>query len=261
MAKSVLLLRLEGPLQAWGSRARWDVRDTQPEPTKSGIIGLLGCAMGLPKGDPRLETELDTGLRFGVRVENPGRVLVDYHTITDYLPTAGREWKAAANQRSKSLERLQSDPDSRPATVVSPRAYLQDAAFLVTLEETGNHGTLLERCATAIQHPQWPLYLGRKACIPTRPIFERLADEYESIEDALRRHPWSWLGARAAVRTPAVMPRSLTAWVEVVAAGQPGLVVRQDAIRTNLARQYGFRNAQCLDVPLASVYTAKETGP
>src|SRR5205814_6367260 len=59
-------LRLEGPLQSWGSRARWDVRDTEPEPTKSGVIGLLGCALGYPLGDTRLETELDAGFRFGL---------------------------------------------------------------------------------------------------------------------------------------------------------------------------------------------------
>ncbi|MGC8879968.1 MAG: CRISPR-associated protein Cas5, partial [Anaerolineae bacterium] len=30
---NTLFLRLEGPLQAWGERARWRVRDTAPEPT------------------------------------------------------------------------------------------------------------------------------------------------------------------------------------------------------------------------------------
>ena len=44
MGNPILLLRLEAPLQSWGTRSRWDVRDTATEPTKSGIIGLLGCA-------------------------------------------------------------------------------------------------------------------------------------------------------------------------------------------------------------------------
>ena len=43
----ILLLRLEGPLQSWGGRARWDVRDTGRIPTKSGIVGLLGCALDI----------------------------------------------------------------------------------------------------------------------------------------------------------------------------------------------------------------------
>ena len=42
----IMLLRLEGVLQSWGERSRWDHRDTSDMPTKSALIGLLGCAMG-----------------------------------------------------------------------------------------------------------------------------------------------------------------------------------------------------------------------
>src|SRR5579859_3193440 len=121
MGRPILLLRLEGPLQSWGSRARWDVRDTQTEPTKSGIVGLLGCALGYPMGDARLETELDAGFRFGVRVENPGSVLEDYQTITDFLPTADGRYKHSGIAVSTSLERLRSDPGATPSTIISPR--------------------------------------------------------------------------------------------------------------------------------------------
>ena len=43
---NTLFLRLEGPLQSWGERGRWSVRDTALEPTKSGVIGLIACALG-----------------------------------------------------------------------------------------------------------------------------------------------------------------------------------------------------------------------
>ena len=46
---SVLVLRLEGPLQSWGERSRWDVRETADRPTKSAVIGLLGAALGLKR--------------------------------------------------------------------------------------------------------------------------------------------------------------------------------------------------------------------
>src|SRR5688500_11039636 len=88
MGKPILLLRLEGPLQSWGVRSRWDVRATGLEPSKSGVIGLLGCALGYPMRDRRLE-ELSKALLFGVRVENAGAVVIDYQTVTDYLPIAG----------------------------------------------------------------------------------------------------------------------------------------------------------------------------
>ena len=239
MGKPVLLMRLEGPLQSWGVRARWDVRDTGPEPTKSGVIGLLGCALGCPMGDPELET-LDRALRFGVRVEAPGRVMDDFQTITGFLPTAAGGYRYSGGTTPRSLDKVLADPGLEPATIVSPRSYLQDAAFLAALEETGATIGLLEQCARALQHPAWPVYLGRKACLPTRPVLDCLTDRYAGLEEALLLHPWSWLGAAMHPReTPTT---SLTAYVE----DPDGDAVRQDAIRTNAARQYGFRHARRL---------------
>lgn len=247
MGKPVLLLRLEGPLQSWGARSRWDVRDTQPEPTKSGIIGMLGSTLGYPMYDERLETELDAGLRFGVRVENPGRIIQDYQTITGFLPTAEGKYRHSGLKMASSLEKLRSDPNASPSTIISPRYYLEDAAFLIALEDTGVQPGLLTRCAAALQHPKWPPFLGRKACIPTRPILEALTEEYADIEDALRRHPWSWLGARLEYRT------SNEPLLIIFVEDAQGPLLRQDAARTNAARQYGFRRARRIEISLSSL--------
>jgi CRISPR system Cascade subunit CasD len=239
MGKPVLLLRLEGPLQSWGTRSRWDVRDTAPEPTKSGIIGLLGCALGYCTGDERLTTELDAGLRFGVRVEHPGSVLSDYQTISDFLPTAEGTYRYSGVKTSTSLQRLRDDPEATPATILSPRAYLEDAAFLVALEETGVAAGLLQKCEAALRTPVWPLYLGRKACIPTRPLLEGLTGDYSDIKNALERHPWSWRGTCGEQRQldPRRTPTSLSIYLE----DEQGDYVRQDVMLNNAARTYGFR--------------------
>ena len=100
----LLILRLEGPLQSWGMRARWDVRDSSTEPTKSGVIGLLGAAMGFSKYSPELE-DLDAELKMATRTDFPGRLMVDFHTVTGMLPTAQRKIKGK--------------PDD-PATIISP---------------------------------------------------------------------------------------------------------------------------------------------
>lgn len=254
MGEPILLLRLEGPLQAWGARARWDVRDTQPEPTKSGVVGLLGCALGYPSGDARLERELDAGLVFGVRVEHPGRVLEDFQTVTDFLPTAEGTFRHSGVRTGASLEKIRASPDATPATILSPRFYLEDAAFLVALAASPSAPPdLLDRCAAALRRPRWPLFLGRKACVPTRPVLEGLTGEYTELRDALTRHPWSWLGGGGRPRLPRP-PERLTAFVELdVTAGarregEPNVSVRQDALRLNAARQYDFRYAERLDV-------------
>jgi len=239
MGKPVLLLRLEGPLQSWGVRSRWDVRDTAPDPTKSAVVGLLGCALGYPTANPRLE-ELDRGLRFGARVESAGRVIEDYQTITGFLPTADGKYRHSGVKTAVSLERLSSGPRADPTTIISPRSYLEDASFLVALEETGTAPGLLSQCAVALRAPAWPVYLGRKACVPTRPVFEALSEQYADIVEALQRYPWSWLGT---AMQPRAAPPRLRIWVE----DPGGPLRRQDALRVNPARQYDFRQVRELE--------------
>ena len=242
MNSPILLLRLEGPLQSWGGRARWDVRDTGSTPTKSGVMGLLGCALGYSVGDVRLE-ELDRAIRFGVRVEAPGQILEDYQTITDFLPMADGDYKRQGG-KSSSLEALRSNPDFSPSTILSPRFYLEDASFLVALApRSAEWNDLLHACAEALQAPQWPLFLGRKACVPTRPIFDKITQEYPSLEEALRQIPRSWLGSQKKERSNKESRRS-SAFVEDVS----GAFIRQDIIRVGPGRQYGFLTLK--EVPL-----------
>ena len=74
---SVLLLRLAGPLQSWGTSSRFVRRNTDRVPSKSGIIGLLAAAQGRRRIDP-IEDPLH--LRIGVRVDQPGHLERDFQT-------------------------------------------------------------------------------------------------------------------------------------------------------------------------------------
>lgn len=47
---STLLLRLAGPLQAWGTESKFETRRTEREPTRSGVVGLLMAALGCRPG-------------------------------------------------------------------------------------------------------------------------------------------------------------------------------------------------------------------
>src|SRR5690554_4227360 len=46
MSEPYLLLWLEAPLQAWGFDSKFGRRDSLDFPTKSGVLGLLCCALG-----------------------------------------------------------------------------------------------------------------------------------------------------------------------------------------------------------------------
>lgn len=165
MGRPLLLLRLEGPLQSWGVRARWEIRDTQPEPTKSGIVGLLGCSLGYPRQDSRMVDELDKGLRMGVRVENPGRILEDYHTITDYLPTANSGFKHSGIRVGKDLQRIVDNPE-----FLQGRRPLHRGA---PLQRGLNFNLLLAACPPSVESSApmiaVPLVLPSRRCSGLRP--------------------------------------------------------------------------------------------
>jgi CRISPR system Cascade subunit CasD len=170
MPANTLFLRLEGPMQSWGERARWSIRDTTPEPTKSGIVGLLACALGIST-DEDLRT-LSRSIRIGVRRDRPGTVLRDYHTVVGGVMSA--EGKIKINASTKE-----------PETVVSERFYLADASFLVAIQA---EPAIISRLSAAIQEPTWPYFLGRKSCPPALPVFAG-EGTYVSLEEALKAIP------------------------------------------------------------------------
>ena len=49
---ATLLLRFAAPLQAWGIDSKFETRNTEREPSKSGVIGLLAAALGYKRTEP-----------------------------------------------------------------------------------------------------------------------------------------------------------------------------------------------------------------
>lgn len=253
MPEPILLLRLEGPLQSWGVRSRWSRRDTGPEPSKSAIIGLLGCAAGVLRPDWRSGAEpdrtleqWDDTLNFGVRIDRPGTIETDYHTVQGRFWQADSKMKTASHVSGAKPDKAEREP---PHTEVTWRDYLHDAAFLVALalkpEHLAGNRDLLDNLKASLQDPKWPLYLGRKACVPSRPILDRLANEYQDMESALQAEPW------AAPRSPkerrtlqrAKQGPGLPAWVEC----PEGDYERQDSMRLNQLRFYDFRRCRRIE--------------
>ena len=147
---STLLLRLAAPLQAWGIDSKFEVRRTNREPSKSGVIGLLAAALGLRRDADLSEL---SALRFGVRVDRNGEVIKDFHM-------------AKAEKTS----------------YLTYRYYLSDAIFLVGLESEDR--SFLEKIERALRNPCFPLFLGRRSCPPTLPLV--LGVREGALENALR---------------------------------------------------------------------------
>lgn len=152
-----LALRLAGPLQSWGGQTEFNRRETSNEPSYSGVLGLLAAAQGRRRDDPLIEL---LELRLGVRVDQQGSLLRDYHTVSEL---DGSPLRSAQVLRDGTQKRT-SPPKH---TAVTQRFYLQDAAFVAVLEGPQD---LLRALADALRQPTFPLALGRRACPPAQPL-------------------------------------------------------------------------------------------
>ena len=159
-----LLMRLSGPMQSWGTTSRFDERDSQLEPSKSGVLGLICAALGRDRAEPVDDL---ARLKMGVRVDREGLLMRDYQTATGVMNAAGKV----------ELDR----------TVISPRYYLADAAFLVGLE--GIDRPLLEQIQAALKAPHWLLALGRKGFPPGEPVWLPDGQRDQPLRAALLGYP------------------------------------------------------------------------
>lgn len=171
-----LILRLEGPMQAWGTHTFEDFRPSNLYPTRSGLLGLLGACLGLERSDVTGQQKLAASVEFTVRVDSqltrpghvqpiakPGIKLSDFHTVMDARKVDGSGSKFP---------------------VVSRREYLFDAAFTVAIGGRPDAPFSLEQLAEALRRPCYTPALGRRSCPPTRPL---LAGQLAaiSVRDAL----------------------------------------------------------------------------
>lgn len=196
--RAVLLLRLAGPLQSWGLGSQFNRRETRPEPTKSGIVGLLAAAQGLRRGEDI--TDL-LRLDLGIRVDQPGSLLRDYHTVSDYR---GRPLLSA----SVSAKGKQKPTSPLKYTHVTQRYYLQDAVFVAAV---GGPRELIDALADAVRAPAFPLALGRRSCVPVGPLVIGVRDG--DVTGALESLPWQvseHMRSRAARRVGATIDLPIT---------------------------------------------------
>ncbi len=154
----VLLLHFVAPMQSWGISSRFQIRDTAKEPSKSGVVGLLCAALGVSRDEANEKNDSFveiTKLKMGVRVLCEGMPESDFHTAQK-VAIADSEIKVTKKIKTKNTE-------------LSKRHYLADADFLVGLES--DDLPLLESLQKALKNPKWQLFLGRKAFVPSEPIY------------------------------------------------------------------------------------------
>lgn len=184
MNNPYLLLWLEAPLQAWGHDSRFGRRESLDFPTKSGVLGLLCCALGA-SGEQRewLERWIDLDMQVEAyvlagREGNPlprQPMLRDFHMVGSGYDDRD-PWQNLLIPKTREGKKAVGG-----GTKMTYRYYLQGMAFAVALQAPAAEA---ESTLLALQNPVWDLYLGRKSCVPTEFIAQGC---HEDIAQALAR--------------------------------------------------------------------------
>jgi CRISPR system Cascade subunit CasD len=178
-----LLLWVEAPLQSWGYDSKFGRRNTAPFPTKSGILGLLCSASGL-MGEQRELLFKMSGMKQKVisfiKENEENFNLTDFHMVgSGYGKT---EWEKLMSPKKLNGEKV-SNSTGEEGSKRTYRDYLQNAKFSVILEVPEN---LVSIFSDGLNNPVFPIFFGRKSCIPSEFIFKGIFEtEHDSENRAL----------------------------------------------------------------------------
>lgn len=166
-----ILLRMRAPLQSWGGESfSYKYRGTIRHPTLSGVLGLICCALGVNTSKNKAFLgELVNNISMDVFCYKQGKILKDYQT---------------AGTGHKDLRKIPTNCFSKPVEAkvrgnIYHKEYLQSSDFCVILEVKSEE--LANKISLGLREPKWMPSLGRKACIPTTPIFVGMRDSKDQL--------------------------------------------------------------------------------
>jgi CRISPR system Cascade subunit CasD len=180
-----LLLRLDAPLMSFGGVTVDQHNRTDPLPYRAMLTGLLANALGYERREEGRLESLQARLRYAARRDRRGAALVDYQTVDlgSGPMAAGLGWTT----RGQLEERK--GGEASDGTHIRYRHYLADAIVTVALTlDPDDADPTLSEVASALQAPARPLFLGRKCCIPSAPVW--LGEvETVSLREAISTFP------------------------------------------------------------------------
>ena len=174
-----LMIRLYGPMVSWGDIAVGEQRLSHGHPTKSAVVGLLAAALGIKREEEDQQLALAQGYHMAVRVDSPGALLRDYHTVQVPPPDRGRHYATRKDELSV--------PKHTMNTILSQRDYRVDAHYTVAIYQNSGPYSL-DVLAAALMSPRYHLYLGRKSCPLAFPLQPKVVDS-EHLKAAFDQMP------------------------------------------------------------------------
>lgn len=175
-----LLFTLYAPLASWGDIAVGEARGSWDRPSRSAVLGLVAASLGLMREQQADHDALDTGYGVAVRLDAPGTPMTDYHTVQTVSD--------AIVKRDRPATRAALLAGGERQTMLSQRAYLQDAVATVAIWANVGARWPLSILASALERPAFHLYAGRKANVFGLPLGPCVASS-PTLADALATRP------------------------------------------------------------------------
>ena len=186
MKKRHLIVNIEAPLMAFGGEAIDQYGVIRRFPSASMLTGLFANALGWRRVERERHQRLQDRLVFAVRIEREpagGLRMTDFQTARLYEDEEGWTTRGKPDGREESPSYTRELSSGRRAlTWRRYRDYFADMRVCVALrlEPAGESPSLddpsLDDLAKALDEPARPLFIGRKPCLPSAPLFGCFSD-------------------------------------------------------------------------------------
>lgn len=166
-----LIMRLEAPLIACGGETIDNYGVIRSFPSVSMLTGLLANALGWRRIEGERHQRLQDNLVFAARIDREPAENVRLQDYQTARLTSAKQWTT----RGEPEGRLGGGGAS--FTHLRFRDYFADMRFTVSLRvEPEKVGPTLDELAEALEQPARPLFIGRKPCLPSAPLFYGFSD-------------------------------------------------------------------------------------
>ena len=165
-----LILNLESPLMAFGGETIDSYGVIRSFPATSMLTGLLANALGWRRVEAERHQRLQDRLVFAARIDREphgGMRLTDFQSAA--INNTEQSWTTRGYPEGRGGGKYQNH--------LRYRDYFADMRVTVALRlEPEDDEPTLDELAEALQEPARPLFIGRKLCLPSAPLFADFSD-------------------------------------------------------------------------------------
>lgn len=170
MTRRHILLRLDAPLMSFGGVAIDQHGVTDRWPSASLLTGLIGNALGWRRTDDALLQSLQDRLVFACRLDRTGSPLRDFQTAELAHNDKGWTTRGAPEGRAGGAGTYEGKH-------IRYRHFWADRVVTIALRlDPADQEPKLDAIAAALERPARPLFIGRKPCLPSGPVFAGWAE-------------------------------------------------------------------------------------